>query len=198
MAARPPLTCVAFCGCVRWSHAMSTAYATEAARPAPRMTGSFTRESAAARVGGAAGGETADVRLPQVGVEVVAGGTRKRRVRRDHARDRPDAALLYQNRSAGVPLTDRTRTAGERRLQRERADRSDRRRPRAQRREVPVQIFSPASQDRRLAYARVAAQEQRYRRPSNVFGHQQHADIVLGDVAVAPRRMRRKRRRVLL
>src|SRR3982750_3153591 len=136
MAARPPLTCVAFCGCVTWSHAMSTAYATEAARPAPRMTGSFTRGSAAARVGNAAEDETADVGLPQVGVKVVAGGTRERRVRRDHARDRPDAAFLHQNRSARVPLTDRTGTAGEGRLQRERADGRDRCRPRAQRRQV--------------------------------------------------------------
>src|SRR3954469_8178961 len=118
MAARPPLTCVAVCGCVTWSHAMSTAYATEAARPAPRMTGSFTRGSAAARVGDAAEGETADVGLPQVGVKVVAGGTRERGIRRNHARDRPHAALLYQNRPARIPLTDRTRTTREGRLQR--------------------------------------------------------------------------------
>src|SRR3954471_6529374 len=159
MAARPPLTCVAFCGCVTWSQAMSTAYATEAARPAPRMTGSFTRESAAARVGDATEDETADVRLPQVGVEIVAERTRQRGVRGDHASDRPGAAFLHQDWTARVSLADGTRGGGERGLQRERTHGGDCRRACAQRRERAARILSPASEDRRFPHPRVAAEE---------------------------------------
>src|SRR6186997_3242459 len=111
------------------------AYASEATRPVPRTRDSFTEGSTAAGVGHPGEHERADVRMPKVGVEVVAEGAGEGGVGRDYAGDRPRAAFLDEDRSARVSLADRAGRRRVGRLEGERADGGDRRRARAQRRQ---------------------------------------------------------------
>src|SRR5207237_8490380 len=125
---------------------------------------------------------------PHVRIEITAERARRRGICRNHAGKRPRARLRNEQRAARAAGTYGTVRGRAFCLQQNWTDSGDGGRARAQRRSALHLIRAPAGDDSRLPDTRVATEQQRNDRGTDVLGEEHHADVERVRVSLAESR----------